>query len=222
MVRGSTEVQEEAQPAIAPLPLTASSIERTSDSSNKAEVHTNTLIAAARKKFTACRWYPRKIVAETRGHTFNYTELEHNVQAHHKLREIWVNIAKGDRKANRIQFSYCWWDPLAWALSQFQWSCLYNEGEDMQSRRGTSCSWLELACAVDVLTGGAVGPQGSSFYCKSEIIKHGTLELLRTLDFRKPQKENGEAGHSINGKKFIGQMVIVGLPALVDFPDCLD
>ena len=84
------------------------------------------------------------------------------------------------------------------------WSERHAKAADLQTQRGTSCSWLELACAVDIMTGGAVGPPGSSFTCKTEVIKHGVIEILRTLRMRRPERAGDMSSVPMKGKQFIG------------------
>ena len=53
----------------------------------------------------------------------------------------------------------------------------------MENKRGRSCTFLELACAVDILTGGMCGPKDASIKEKTDITKkvwniiHGSFSL---------------------------------------------
>ena len=83
------------------------------DQNHKKEVHTNTLIAEARRKFAKCIWFPRKVLGPSTGYTLDYEELENSVQVHNRLCNKWINVAKHAGRAKRIQFSQTHWCGLS-------------------------------------------------------------------------------------------------------------
>ena len=72
-----------------------------------------------------------------------------------------------------------WWEPLTWTLGQFQWSGMHNDSYPLQTRRERSVTYLELTCAIDILTKGGVGPPGASFRLKTAIVQYGITTALR-------------------------------------------
>jgi hypothetical protein len=109
--------------------------------------------------------------------------------AHSRLKDQFFNVAIAGQPAVPIRFTRAWWDPLAWTLSQFDWSPRHVPTDNLQERRQNSISWVELAIVANLLTGGAIGPLDASFSVKAALVKYGTTELIRVLGFS--NEENG-------------------------------
>jgi hypothetical protein len=65
-------------------------------------------------------------------------------------------------KLGKLSIRSEWVEPFVWCIGAFQWSKEYNSSENTAEQRGKSCTYVELACAVDILTGGRVGPRNAS------------------------------------------------------------
>ena len=56
-------------------------------------------------------------------------------------------------------------------LRHLEWSHERDDKANVIQQRYTTCTFLELTCAVDILTGGSCGPKDASFRDKLEICK---------------------------------------------------
>jgi hypothetical protein len=74
-------------------------------------------------------------------------------------------------KKSRINIQDAWIEPMLWCLHNMEWTNKMNPDADTVQKRHTTCTFLELACAIDILTGGRCGPKGASFHEKTEICK---------------------------------------------------
>ena len=77
-----------------------------------------------------------------------------------------------------------WMEPALWCLNSFRWSREYSESDDIVKRRRYSCTYVELACAIDILTGGRCGPKDASFADKAEICKRIWTVASACLKFK--------------------------------------
>ena len=82
-----------------------------------------------------------------------------------------------------------WVEPFLWCIGEFQWSEENNEDENVVERRRKSCTFAELACAVDILTGGRVGQRGASLAEKADVCKR--LWSAASVTFRLKKKVKG-------------------------------
>ena len=120
---------------------------------------------------------------------------------HSRLRLLTCTIQRPSGGTYKAKFQQEWWLPLAWSLSQLTWSAQWHHSDTLVRQRKTSFNWLELTCAIDILSGGNVGLRDGSFLEKMQIIKVGTRELLRVMNFVVPGGTGeGELGFKMQGK----------------------
>ena len=100
--------------------------------------HTQAQIAVARRQFNKARWYPKTDSDEPCTARMQYHKLESEFMIHSRLKEKFVNIASTGQPAVRVKFAKAWWDPLAWTISQFDWSQRWTDTDDLQKRRQKS------------------------------------------------------------------------------------
>ena len=105
---------------------------------------------------------------------------ENNCQEmHEKIKLCEVNVPQKIGKGKKVRLRREWFHPVAWTLDQLKWTKRHNHTDTLKERRDTTCSYLELACLIDVLTGGAVGPVGADYMTKVAIIKACVRQLLK-------------------------------------------
>ena len=90
-----------------------------------------------------------------------------------------VAMGAGGVYAKLFTFIREWFQPRAWTLQQFGWSRMSHAGDTPVEQGRHNISYLELTCAIDLLTGGAAGPNGAPFLAKAALVKYGVSELLR-------------------------------------------
>ena len=71
-----------------------------------------------------------------------------------------------------------WYEPLFWFLSQLRWSAKDFSG-DLQARRESTCTYLELVIASDLLTGGAIGPRSATIGHRVTIFRRLWQSVLK-------------------------------------------
>ena len=84
-------------------------------------------------------------------------------------------------KVQKIVFNRFWWEPFAYVMASFPWTRRMNSSDKLPIKRATSMSFIELAIATDLLTGGAMGPRGASLWTKASICKFAMNELVGKL-----------------------------------------
>ena len=85
----------------------------------------------------------------------------------------------GAGRRTKVTFQRLWWEPLAWVMSKYQWTQSSATTDKPQAKRACVVSFLEMACLVDLLTGGCFGPVNASFAEKIALVKYGSLRLLK-------------------------------------------
>ena len=96
----------------------------------------------------------------------------HNGTIFFKLRCKPVATGAKGVYAKRVTFLREWFQPIAWTLQQFGWSRMSHPDDSPVEQRRCNISFLELTCAIDLLTGGAVGPIGAPFLAKVALVKY--------------------------------------------------
>ena len=95
-----------------------------------------------------------------------------------KLPTPFIPFVNADGSKSRVRTRRTWYEPLFWFLSQLRWSRKDYSG-DLLERRVTTCTFVELALAADILTGGAIGPRHAPLSQKVTIFKHFFHAILR-------------------------------------------
>ena len=103
-----------------------------------------------------------------------------------KLRLKEIHTGGQGCNTRTISFQQLWWEPLCWAMCQLEWSIELDDRDKIGDRRAASITFLELACIIDVLSKGSVGPIGGSYSDKIAVIEYGIMELLRVLEVQPP------------------------------------
>ena len=80
---------------------------------------------------------------------------------------------------------------------------MWDEKGTLADKRATSVSYLELACAIDILTQGAVGPVGASFQIKAAVIQHGIHQVFKQAALTDPSPQG------LKVDRFIGRLAKV-------------
>jgi hypothetical protein len=97
--------------------------------------------------------------------------------------DVYNDVHAKAAKKSGTRVNYEWIEPIIWRIGEFQWTQEYKCGDGMENKRGRSCTFLELACAIDILTGGMCGPKDASIKEKTDITKqicniiHGSFKL---------------------------------------------
>ena len=92
------------------------------------------------------------------------------------LGRVVLEMPGGCKTSVRCQLS--WIEPLLWALQQFRWKEPTQQNQPHASKRSRTCSWLELACAVSVITRRAVGPHNCSVITRRAVGPHNCSFLV--------------------------------------------
>ena len=58
-----------------------------------------------------------------------------------------------------------------WCLDNLEWTHENNKEANKVQQRNTSCTFVELTCAIDIITGGRCGPTDASYRDKVDICK---------------------------------------------------
>ena len=137
-----------------------------------------TRLKIARKKIMlAKRYYPTQ---DDRAESVKIeADLGHTHELHVKLRPKMVRIHATKARNNAIMFQRLWWQPISWLVDRFTWSRRAGDEAPIATRRACSISALEVACIVDVITGGAFGPNGASFAEKAALANFAVKEIAR-------------------------------------------
>ena len=64
-----------------------------------------------------------------------------------------------------------WIEPMLWCLDNLEWTHEMSDDANTVTKRSTSCTFVELTCAIDILTGGRCGPTDASYRDKINICK---------------------------------------------------
>jgi hypothetical protein len=151
-----------------------------SNEDRQATKHTAAQLSEARKQLTkAAKYYPLAEEGEA-GFTIDLTDQLRDGTLFTKLRCQKVTAGSGAKKTESVQFQRGWWQPFVWALSQLRWSNAHHADDPLPRKRATSVSYVELACGIDVLTGGAFGPQHASYQLKAALAKYALGEIQRS------------------------------------------
>ena len=81
--------------------------------------------------------------------------------------------------AKKVPFLKEWIQPIAWVLESMGWSLRAQPNDSAAQCRTKTVSYLELTCAVDLLTGQAVGPADAPLSVKTAVVRQGVNEVLR-------------------------------------------
>jgi hypothetical protein len=60
-------------------------------------------------------------------------------------------------KKGKVKINLEWIEPILWSLNEFRWSCECKDSDETAQKRSRSCTFVELTCAIDILTGGICG-----------------------------------------------------------------
>ena len=74
-------------------------------------------------------------------------------------------------KKGKVKINLEWIEPILWSLNEFRWSCECKDSDETAQKRSRSCTFVELTCAIDILTGGMCGPHAANIVEKTEITK---------------------------------------------------
>ena len=103
------------------------------------------------------RFFPQQAYGDS-GLALDCNKIWQDFTVYQRLKNKFITTGGRGQNSQRIQFQQLWWEPLIWTLSQLQWSIAHDDTAEIATRRATSTTYLELACAVDILTQGAFGP----------------------------------------------------------------
>ena len=98
---------------------------------------------------------------------------------HDRIKIRTVATGAAGSYAKRIPFQSTWLQPIAWVLEQFGWSRRLKTDDGPSKKRQRSVTFLELTCAIELLTGHAVGPADAPYRVKIAVVKKGVEELLK-------------------------------------------
>jgi hypothetical protein len=85
--------------------------------------------------------------------------------------DVYNNVHAKVAKKGRVRINREWVEPILWCIGRFRWTQECCSDDDIKCRRNRTCTFVELACATDILTGGMCGPKDASIEEKAEIIK---------------------------------------------------
>ena len=77
-----------------------------------------------------------------------------------------MGVAKYCDEVGKTSIIKCllkWVEPFVWFMMQLRWTIRMSRTAPQAEKRATSASWLELACAVSVLTGKMTAPVEATF-----------------------------------------------------------
>ena len=55
-------------------------------------------------------------------------------------------------KKGKIRVNHEWVEPILWCTNKFQWSQECKEEDEINCKRGRSCTFVELTYAIEILT----------------------------------------------------------------------
>ena len=94
---------------------------------------------------------------------------EGKIHANIKAGSVRIHSTDGDWKSIDVRRE--WYQPVAWVLDKLSWSKQHEDTDTLDTKRNRSLTYLELACIVDTLTGGFVGPKDATFSAKARIVE---------------------------------------------------
>ena len=94
-------------------------------------------LAKARRRFAAMKHYPKVDGEDSGGCLLDIIQLTTDERIYSALKGGLVNASSGSQARRDVKFLKCWWEPLAWALAQLDWSRQYHETDSLPIRRQT-------------------------------------------------------------------------------------
>ena len=139
------------------------------------------LLAEARKRFGKIDGhFPRGSLEVCNTRTL-FTDACTSGEVHANIRLGEVTVQNGTAKPTKFSFKREWLHPIAYVIDMFRWSEEHDADATLVQRRASSISFVELSILVDLVTGGIVGPFGSSYLCKAQAVKHGISILVKKV-----------------------------------------
>ena len=77
-----------------------------------------------------------------------------------------------------------WIEPMLWCLDNLEWTHEIDNDANIVQKRSTSCTFVELTCAIDILTGGRCGPKDGSYRDKIDRSKKAGTPAQFNLNSR--------------------------------------
>ena len=153
--------------------------ESSSQADNEQQLNTSAALAKARRSFQwGKRFYPTRAKGDS-GIQVDVSAFNWDIKCHDKLR--CKAVSNGGMGKNKVltEFQRSWWEPLIWAIGQLEWSEMWDDKSCLADKRAKSVSYLEMACAIDILTQGQVGPVGASYKVKTALIQYGIHQVFK-------------------------------------------
>ena len=103
--------------------------------------------------------------------------------------DIFNDMRRRTCRLGKAEIRSEWIEPFLWVIGELQWSDEYDINDDVVNRRRRSCTFTELTCAVDILTGGRVGDRKASLTEKTAVCKKLWKAASATFKFKRLIKE---------------------------------
>ena len=131
------------------------------------------LLYDTRASITAdTRHFPHLIPGEFK--TPNRARLKGKLTVNDVVMQIRLGFAKYQEAMGKSAAIKCllqWVEPMVWAILQCRWTVQVTDSMSSVQKRACTMSWLEVACAMGILTGRAVFPSKSSFTMAAAVVR---------------------------------------------------
>ena len=125
------------------------------------------------------RHYPRKDAAGS-GIKFNYERVQKDPFLLAALSPGYVVTTGVASKQEKVPFRLEWVEPVLWALAQFEWTVPLPPASSMVNQRTHTCSYLEIGCAIRLMSGQAAGGPDCNYARLEAIARRGMNLAART------------------------------------------